>query len=71
MQPQLITVSINGEPKQVPENQSVAALLAHLNVTADRVAVELNRSIVRKRDWAQTAVPSGSKVEIVEFVGGG
>jgi thiamine biosynthesis protein ThiS len=49
----------------------VAALLAWLGVAGERVAVELNRAIVRKRDWESTVVPDGSQVEIVEFVGGG
>jgi sulfur carrier protein len=71
MQPQYIGITINGEPKQVPGDQSVYELLQHLQIQADRVAVELNKSIVRKRDWEQTAITEGSYLEIVEFVGGG
>jgi thiamine biosynthesis protein ThiS len=33
--------------------------------------VELNKTIVRKREWCNAAVPPGAKLEIVEFVGGG
>jgi len=55
----------------VPPDQSVSTLLAWLHIPADRVAVELNKKIVRKRDWEQTAVLSASQLEIVEFVGGG
>ena len=62
---------INGETRETPAVESVAALLTWLDVRADRVAVELNKSIVRKRDWDKTSVPSGSEIEIVEFVGGG
>jgi sulfur carrier protein len=68
---ELISICINGEPKSVPQNQSVAALLHSLNIASDRVAVELNKSIVRNRDWEKTTVPNGSHVEVVEFVGGG
>ena len=71
MQPQAIGVTINGESQQVPADQSVSTLLRHLQIEADRVAVELNKSIVRKRDWEQTPVNDGSRLEIVEFVGGG
>lgn len=71
MQSQLISVVINGQRKEVPPSQSVADLLAWLEVASDRVAVELNKSIVRKRDWPQTVVGGGSEIEIVEFVGGG
>jgi thiamine biosynthesis protein ThiS len=66
-----IQVTINGEPKAVPPDQSVAALLNWLAIASDRVAVELNKSLVRKRDWQQTTVVHGSQIEIVEFVGGG
>ncbi len=71
MQSQLISITVNGELKEVQSNQSVAALLESLNVGSDRVAVELNKSIVRKRDWRDTTVTAGARIEIVEFVGGG
>jgi sulfur carrier protein len=67
----LISVFINGQEKQIPSQQSVSELLRWLNLPADRLAIELNRSIVRKRDWPNTSVASGSQIEIVEFVGGG
>jgi sulfur carrier protein len=66
-----IDVYINGELRQVPSGHSVAALLEWLDLPAERIAVELNRNLVRKRDWAATIVPSGAQIEIVEFVGGG
>ncbi len=71
MQSATIEVTVNGELQQVPSGESLAALLRTLNVAADRVAIELNKSIVRKRDWNETPVPDGSAIEIVEFVGGG
>jgi sulfur carrier protein len=55
----------------VPPDQSVSALLERLQIPSDRVAVELNKKLVRKRDWDQTVIPHASQVEIVEFVGGG
>jgi sulfur carrier protein len=71
VQPELISIWVNGEPKNVAPNQSVSALLDTLRIASDRVAVELNKSIVRSRDWEKTTVPNGSHVEVVEFVGGG
>ena len=71
MQSPTIQVTVNGEPKTVPPGQSVTALLDWLAIASDRVAVELNKSLVRKRDWQQTTVLHGSQIEIVEFVGGG
>ena len=71
MSAESIEVEVNGEARRVPPGQSVQGLLAWLEVPFERVAVELNKSIVRKRDWAATQVESGARVEIVEFVGGG
>ena len=71
MQPELIPIHVNGELKQIPANQSVAALLQLLDVPAERVAVEMNKALVRKREWPSITVPSGAQLEIVEFVGGG
>ena len=66
-----IRVYINDEPHHFPAEQSVAALLATLNVPAERVAIELNKNIVRKREWESTLIGDGAHIEIVEFVGGG
>ncbi len=66
-----IQIILNGEPRQVPEELSVADLLVHIGIVADRVAVELNRDIVRKTEWPTQTVPDGAHVEVVQFVGGG
>ncbi len=71
MDTETINVLINGESREVPANQCVAALLDWLSVPSDRVAIEMNKSIVRKRDWGAAEVASGARIEIVEFVGGG
>ncbi len=67
----LIPVWINGEARDVPSSSSVASVLEWLGIAGDRVAVELNKAIVRKRDWPEAAVGAGAQIEIVEFVGGG
>lgn len=71
MHPQTIEITVNGEAAIIPDGQNVEALLKRLGVQPDRVAVELDRRIVGKRDWAATAIRSGAQLEIVEFVGGG
>ena len=62
---------LNGEPHQVPEGTSVAALLECLGLPADRVAVELDREIVRQARRDATVINPGASIEVVEFVGGG
>jgi thiamine biosynthesis protein ThiS len=66
-----IRIFINGEPHHMPAAQTVAVLLGSLNLPVERVAIELNKTIVRKREWETTLVAEGAHVEIVEFVGGG
>jgi len=70
-QPVLVEITVNGERRQIPSHQSIAEVLSWLQLPADRVAVELNKQLVRKRDWEQTQVPPASQIEVVEFVGGG
>ena len=70
-QTNLIEIVLNGEARGVSAGLTVAGLLAELGVEGGRVAVELNREIVRKAAWEATAVEAGAGVEIVQFVGGG
>lgn len=64
-------LEINGESRSVPASASVRELLENLGIKPDRIAVELNRRIIRRQDWDQTALKDLDKVEIVQFVGGG
>ncbi|MFY9751595.1 MAG: sulfur carrier protein ThiS [Candidatus Acidiferrales bacterium] len=66
-----ITVKINGEVQEIPEGLSVAALLDHLQMAGDRVAVERNLAILPSAQWNSTPVQAGDSFEIVHLVGGG
>ena len=66
-----ISISVNGEQRQMAEGQSILELLRELQIDPARVAVELDRKIVKQPRWAQTVLDAGAEVEIVQFVGGG
>jgi thiamine biosynthesis protein ThiS len=66
-----IAIVLNGEPRRVPQGLNLAALLQYLEIDGARVAVELNRAIVRKPEWESAEVRDGAEVEVVWFVGGG
>lgn len=66
-----ITIVVNGQERAAPPDANISSLLRVLGIEGARVAVELNRAIVRKSDWDATPVPDGSVLEIVQFVGGG
>ncbi len=68
---EVLEIVVNGETRIVPAGLTILTLLTELGITPDRVAVELNRSIVRQPRWAETPVEAGSQLEIVQFVGGG
>ena len=62
---------LNGEQREFPDGLTLAALVDHLGMKADRVAVELNLEIVPRTKWQDTNLKSGDRLEIVHFVGGG
>jgi len=68
---QPVSIKVNGEPRLVAEGLTIVDLLAELGLRPDRVAVELNRAIVKQPSWAATRIPPNAELEIVQFVGGG
>lgn len=64
-------VTINGEEKEIAEGLTVADLLPLLELKAERLAIEVNRRIIRRANWQLTPLAEGDKIEIVQFVGGG
>ena len=66
-----MNIYLNGEPREVPEDMTLAALLDWLKLPADRVAVERNREIASRSTWTETIIQPGDRMEVVHFVGGG
>ncbi len=65
-----MTITVNGEKRELTTDLTVAQLLEQLKVTPRNVAVELNRRLLRSELY-QTPLKDGDAVEIVTFVGGG
>ena len=66
-----IEITVNGEPRMTFEGLTILGLLKQLELDPARVAVELDRRIVKQPLWCETMLSAGSEVEIVQFVGGG
>ena len=64
-------VELNGEPTELSEGATLLSLIEQLSLAPERVAVELNREVVRRADWPAARLNEGDRVEIVHFVGGG
>lgn len=66
-----MTVTINGERREVPDGLNVILLLEHLGMRVDRVAIERNLDMLPRGRWHETQVQANDSFEIVQFVGGG
>ena len=67
----LINITLNGEPREIPTAVDLPTLLEIFSLPSQRIAVELNGSVLRRVDWPKTQVIDGDRVEVVHFVGGG
>jgi thiamine biosynthesis protein ThiS len=67
----VISISLNGEAREIPGDLTLEALVKWIEAPADRVAIERNLEIVPRRLWPETMVVNGDRLEIVHFVGGG
>src|ERR1043166_9544447 len=66
-----LRIFVNGESREFSGTPSLAELITRLELPAARIAVELNREVVRHNDWSGTMLHENDRVELVHFVGGG
>ena len=64
-------ISVNGEIKELPEGISVREMIECLSLPPRRMAIEVNKQVIRKQDWSELKIRDNDHVEIVHFVGGG
>jgi len=70
-QPALHEIVVNGAVRQAPAGQTLLGLLRDLDLEPSRVAVEMDRRIVKRTEWETLELEPGARLEIVQFVGGG
>jgi len=66
-----VRIFLQGEPREIPDGQTVLALLESLGLDPGRVAVEVDGQILKKPEWPERSLQPGAKLEVVHFVGGG
>jgi sulfur carrier protein len=66
-----VKVFINGETKEISKELNLIDLLEEFSLPTERIAIELNKQVVRKKDWESILVNDADRIEIVHFVGGG
>ena len=67
----IMRIKVNGEWTRQPDPLTVAELLERLDLQPKWVAVERNRELVRRKDFAQTPLADQDQIELVTLVGGG
>jgi thiazole synthase/sulfur carrier protein len=63
-------IRVNGQDRELAAGSDILALIAEHKLTPDRVAIEVNRRLVRSAKY-DTPLQEGDEIEIVTFVGGG
>ena len=66
-----IEIFVNGNTHSTSSRQTILGLIRELGLDPARVAVELDRAIVKQARWADTPLHNGAALEVVQFVGGG
>lgn len=66
-----LTITCNGESRQVATGTTVASLIRQLNLDPGQMAVELDGKVLAPEEVAATELAADSRVELIRFVGGG
>ena len=67
----MISVTLNGKPRDLEGATSIAEFLRALDINPQQVAVAVNGEVVPRSRWAEAAIQDGDAVEVVRAVGGG
>ena len=66
-----IKIKINGKLNKINDKTKLSDLIKNLKVPLKKVAIELNREIVDKKNLNKINLKVNDKIEIVHFIGGG
>ena len=66
-----IKIKINGKINRIDDKTKLSSLMKNLKVPLKKVAIELNREIVDKKNLNKINLRTNDKIEIVHFIGGG
>ncbi len=64
-------IIINGIAKEIPNEVNIIELLESFSLPKERIAIELNKQVVRKKDWENIKITDADQIEVIHFVGGG
>ncbi|MDQ3750513.1 MAG: sulfur carrier protein ThiS [Acidobacteriota bacterium] len=64
-------IIINGKTKEISNEVNIIELLESFSLPKERIAIELNKQVVRKKDWGNIKITDADRIEVIHFVGGG
>lgn len=64
-------IIVNGEQQDVLDGLTAAQLVENMDITGQRIAMEVNLEIVPRSSYAEHTFKAGDKIEVVHAVGGG
>lgn len=67
----MVSIVLNGERREIAAKMTLDEFLEHFELPLRRVAVEVNREVIRRGLWPETPIKDGDRIEVVHFVGGG
>jgi sulfur carrier protein len=67
----MISITLNGERRDIPDGSTVAGIVAISGAGGQQVAVVVNEHIVRPADRETTLLKESDHVEVLVFAGGG
>ena len=66
-----IKIKLNGKFIKIQDKTTLLSLIKNLKVPINRIAIELNQTIVNKKSLGKFKIKKNDKIEIVHFIGGG
>ena len=66
-----IKIKLNGKFIKIQDKTTLLSLTKNLKIPINRVAIELNQTIVNKKSLGKFKIKKNDKIEIVHFIGGG
>jgi sulfur carrier protein len=64
-------VLVNGQPRELPPDTTVAAVVASVTAAPTGVAVAVNETVVPRGSWESVRLGEADRVEVLTAVQGG
>ncbi len=66
-----IKINLNGKSISVPSDTTISKVIKKIKAQPNKIAIELNRKIIKKKNIKKIYLKNKDSLEIVHFIGGG